>query len=368
MSLTQPFAAQLSVAEDGGITVIALAGALTAATLAPVWQTTITAARRATTATMAIDLAAAEVLDSAGAALVIAVERAFSGTTEWRGLTGKQRGLIDRLRAALPDGPLPKLAASQIEMPGIARTLATRVTFFGQIVLAALTLPAKLRFLRAADFGIVAERAGYQAIPLITILGFLIGMILAFQSAVPMQQFGAVLYVANLVSISMFRELGPLLCGVILAGRTGSAFAAELGTMSLNEEIAALTTMGIDPETMLVLPRIGAAMLVMPALTVLMDIAGLVGMGFVLKLFGYPPNVVLAQVVSFAGPGDFLLGIVKAVVFGAAIGIIGCRAGLTAGGGPRAVGEAATSAVVGGIVAIIVLDGLFAVLTYRLGI
>ncbi|HET9146439.1 MAG TPA: ABC transporter permease [Acetobacteraceae bacterium] len=360
--------ARLSVAEDGGATVIALGGELTAAGLGPVWQRALAAARRTRSASMTIDLGAAEALDSAGATLLIALEQAFGGTVEWRGLTERRRGLIERLRAAIPQGPLPRPSASRSAAPGFRQTLATRIAFFGQTVLAALALPAKLRFLRAADFGRLGERAGYQAVPLVGMLGFLIGMILAFQSAVPMRQFGADLYVANLVSISLFRELGPLLCATILAGRTGSAFAAELGTMSVNEEISALTTMGIDPETMLVLPRVAVAMLVMPALTILMDIVGLLGMGFVLVLFGFTPGVILAQVASFTGPADLFLGLVKSVVFGAAIGIIGCRAGLTTGGGPRAVGEAATSAVVGGIVATILLDGLFAVMTYRLGI
>ena len=137
----------------------------------------------------------------------------------------------------------------------------------------------------------LADRAGLQALPLVLMLGFLIGMILAFQSAIPMRQYGADLYVANLVALSLFRELGPLLVAVILAGRTGSAFAAELGTMQVNEEIAALTTMGIDVETMLVLPRMAAAMLVMPGLVVAMDIAGLLGMAFVHPMIFYQTSL-----------------------------------------------------------------------------
>ena len=149
-----------------------------------------------------------------------------------------------------------------------------------------------------------------------------------------MRQFGADLYVANLVAISLFRELGPLLVSVILAGRTGSAFAAELGTMKVNEEVAALTTMGIDPETMLVLPRIAAAVAVMPGLVILMDVSGLCGMGVVLIILGFPPSAIIAQILSTTGPSDFILGLVKGLVFAAAVAMIGCRAGLTAGNGP----------------------------------
>jgi phospholipid/cholesterol/gamma-HCH transport system permease protein len=138
--------------------------------------------------------------------------------------------------------------------------------------------------------------------------------------------------------------------------------------MRVNEEIAALTTMGIDPETMLVLPRMAATMAIMPGLVVAMDISGLLGMSVVLMLLGFPPSAIAGQITATTGPSDFLLGLFKGMIFAAAIAIIGCRAGLTAGNGPRAVGEAATSAVVGGIVATVLLDGLFAVLFYRLGL
>jgi phospholipid/cholesterol/gamma-HCH transport system permease protein len=136
----------------------------------------------------------------------------------------------------------------------------------------------------------------------------------------------------------------------------------------VSEEIGALTTMGIAPETMLVLPRIAAAMLVMPGLVIAMNVAGLLGMGVVMMGLGFPPAAILSQITSSTGPSDFLLGLFKGIVFAAAVALIGCRAGLTAGNGPRAVGEAATSAVVGGIVATVLLDGMFAVLFYRLGI
>ena len=126
--------------------------------------------------------------------------------------------------------------------------------------------------------------------------GYLIGLILAFQSAVPMRRFGADIFVANLVAISLLRELGPLLAAVILAGRTGSAFAAEIGTMKVNEEIDALITMGLDPMTMLVLPRMIAAMLVMPVMTLVLDIAGLLGMTTVMRGFGFPLVTIARQV------------------------------------------------------------------------
>jgi phospholipid/cholesterol/gamma-HCH transport system permease protein len=195
----------------------------------------------------------------------------------------------------------------------------------------------------------------------------LIGVILAFQSSIPMRRFGAEIFIPNLVGISLLRELGPLMAAVILAGRTGSAFAAELGTMVVNEEVDALRIMGIDPLAWLVLPRLVAAILVMPILALLMDLAGLLGMAGVMASLGFPPVGVVAQLRRAIGLHDLLGGLFKAAVFGLSIGLIGCRAGLSAGRGPRAVGDAATLAVVGGIVSIVVLDGVFSILFFRLG-
>jgi phospholipid/cholesterol/gamma-HCH transport system permease protein len=212
------------------------------------------------------------------------------------------------------------------------------------------------------------DQAGVDAIPLAVVLGFLIGLILAFQSLVPMRRFGAELYVANLVSISLLRELGPLLAAVVLSGRTGSAFAAEIGTMKVNEEIDALVTMGLDPMTMLVLPRMAAAMIVMPGIAIIMDLAGLAGMAVVMTTSGFPFVTIAQQVQYAATASDLYGGLFKAVWFGAVIAAVACRAGLATGVGPRAVGLSATAAVVGGIVATIALDGVFAVLFNRMGL
>jgi phospholipid/cholesterol/gamma-HCH transport system permease protein len=354
---------------------IALAGPLSAIGIGALWPKAIAAARHAAGEILAIDISGVTALDTTGATLLLAMEAAHAGAVQITGADERAIALIAQMRAAAPPPLSPQdIAAAQREAQSgqekrnPLETLRVRVTFFGETVISLVALPAKLRFLRGADFANIADNAGLKALPLVLMLGFLIGMILAFQSAIPMRQFGADLYVANLVAVSLFRELGPLLVAVILAGRTGSAFAAELGTMRVNEEIGALTTMGIDPETMLVIPRVTAAVMVMPALVVAMDIAGLLGMGVVLMLLGYPPSAIAAQVASSTGPQNFIMGLGKGLVFAAAVALIGCRAGLTAGNGPRAVGEAATSAVVGGIVVTVLLDGLFAVLFYRLGI
>jgi phospholipid/cholesterol/gamma-HCH transport system permease protein len=241
------------------------------------------------------------------------------------------------------------------------------VAFLGEVLVALVRLPSRARQFRMADLLRTADQAGVRAVPLTVLLGLLMGLILAFQSLIPMRRFGADVFVANLVALSLVRELGPLLAAVILAGRTGSAFAAEIGTMKVNQEIDALKSMDIDPVTMLVLPRLLAAMLVMPALTVILELAGMLGMTLVMVGAGWPPVTVGNQVSQWVKPWDFYGGLIKAVVFGVVVAGIGCRAGLATGIGPRAVGLSATAAVVGGIVATIVLDGVFAVIFYRLG-
>ncbi|OYV34134.1 MAG: ABC transporter permease [Rhodospirillales bacterium 20-64-7] len=359
--------------QDGDV--LAFSGDLVAKNVGGIWKSSIAAAKRAQADVLSVDISACPMIDTAGATLLLTMEQAHGGEMQLQGAETQGVALIAQLRKIIPppltsqeDQRAAREAVHESRAPTALENLKIRIAFFGETIVALMVLPAKLRFLRGSDFAHIADNAGLKALPLVVMLGFLIGMILAFQSAIPMQQFGADLYVADLVALSLFRELGPLLVSVILAGRTGSAFAAELGTMQVNEEIAALTTMGIDPETMLVLPRVAAAVLVMPALVVAMDVSGLIGMGVVLMAFGFPASAIIGQITFAAGPSDFLLGLCKAMVFAAAVAMIGCRSGLTAGNGPRAVGEAATSAVVGGIVATVLLDGLFAVLFYRLGL
>jgi phospholipid/cholesterol/gamma-HCH transport system permease protein len=238
----------------------------------------------------------------------------------------------------------------------------------GEGLVAAVTLGRRRRQIRITDLMRLIDESGVRAIPLVLLLGYLIGLILAFQSSIPLRRFGADIFVVNLVSLSLVRELGPLLSAVILSGRTGSAFAAELGTMKVNEELAALETMGISTTTMLVLPRMAAAVLVMPVMTLLLDLAGLCGMVTVMMAFGFPLTAVTTQLLRAVHGGDLWGGLFKAVCFGAAVAAIGCRAGLSTGVGPRAVGQSATAAVVGGIVATVIMDGLFAVAFYRLGL
>lgn len=243
-----------------------------------------------------------------------------------------------------------------------------RTIFLGEFFYYALRIVLRPFSLRWGETLQVAEKVGVNALPIIILIGFLLGLIMAFQSAIPMRIYGAEIFVANLVGLSLLRELGPLITAVILAGRTGSSFAAELGTMKINEEIDAMTTMGVEPMRFLVLPRIVATVAMVPLLTLFFNISGLIGGFTVLKSFGYPAVVYYNQVLSAVDMTDLMSGLLKSTVFGALVAGIGCYMGLHTKSGAGAVGESTTRAVVSGIIAIAVVDGIFAVIFYLLDI
>ncbi|TCH99009.1 ABC transporter permease [Roseococcus sp. SYP-B2431] len=346
-------------------------GPLDRAAAAARWDEAHRAARDARAVTL--DAGEVTALDSGGAALLVSLAGDEAEWVEPRDPAAQ--GTLDRFRKGLgtarPSGPRhlrfrPVTALGAYTL-GRYHKFLERAAFMGDTILTTIGLLPRPWRLRWAEVLRHLDEAGTQAFPLCILLGTLIGVILAFQSSVPMRQFGATIFIPQLVGISLTRELGPLLAGVILAGRTGSAYAAELGTMRVNEEVDALKTMGLDPTAWLVVPRILASTLVMPALSMVMNITGLIGMSIVMATLGFPPVAVLNQLEQWMSVGDLAGGLAKSAAFGLAIGYVGCRAGLSAGRGPRAVGDAATGAVVGGIVALVLLDGLFAILFFRLG-
>jgi phospholipid/cholesterol/gamma-HCH transport system permease protein len=367
MSLTHPGRDEAGMRLDDRT--LSFAGSLDAAAAARLWRS---ANRNAATAE-AIDLSKLTGIDAAGAVLLLGLEERRK--LPLNGASPAVTAILERNRRALAAAPpaeppktLPPVAALGAAAIGQGRVMLRGVAFLGEVVMTALRAPFNRRMLRGRELMRHLDEAGLRAFPLTLLLGTLIGVILAFQSSIPLRRFGAEIFVPNLVGISLLRELGPLMAAVIMSGRTGSAYAAELGTMVVNEEVDALRIMGVDAMALLVLPRILGAMLAMPVLALLMDLAGLAGMTGVMAMLGYPWLAVQSQLSQWLSVQDLLGGLFKAAVFGAAIGFIGCRAGLGAARGPRAVGDAATGAVVGGIVSVIILDGLFAILFFRLGL
>jgi len=207
------------------------------------------------------------------------------------------------------------------------------------------------------------ERAGADGLPIVLLINFLVGLVMAFQGAVQLKQFGANIFVADLVGLSICRELGPLMTAIIVCGRSGAAYAAELGTMAVNEEIDALRTMGFDPMRFLVYPRALGLMLMMPLLTLLADTIALVG-GMIVGVVGLDLTVsaYLNRTQHALGAIDVFSGMFKSVVFGLVIALIACQQGLSASGGAQGVGKRTTSAVVATLFALIVVDAAFTVL------
>ena len=246
-------------------------------------------------------------------------------------------------------------------------TVEDAVSFVGEASLAFLALArGKARF-RRVDLMHAFEATGVGALGIVALINFLIGAVLAFVGAVQLQQFGAAIYVANLVAIGVARELGALMTGIVMAGRTGASFAAVLGTMRVNEEVDALETMGLRPVEFLVLPRILATALMMPALVAYADLMGLLGGLFVgTTVLDLGTKQYVQQTQAALALRHVWIGLGKGVVFGVVVAATGCYYGIRCGRSAAAVGEATTRAVVMGIVLVVVVDAIFTVLLHLL--
>lgn len=242
------------------------------------------------------------------------------------------------------------------------------LVFVGEVTVAcSRLLRGRARF-RQVDFWSIVQHCGVQALPIVSLISFLVGMILAYVGAVQLKQFGAQIFVANLVGLGMAREMGAMMTAIIMAGRTGAAFAAQLGSMTVGEEIDALQTSGFSPLEFLVLPRMLALILMMPLLCLYADLLGILGGALVaVSTFNLGLAQYYDQTVSALSLQQFGLGLFKAAVFGVLVALAGCLRGMQCGRSAAAVGEAATSAVVTGIVWIIVADATLTVIYDILG-
>jgi len=298
-----------------------------------------------------------------------------------RGVAADRAGLPDgvrRLIAMAEAVPERQTGRTDLRPPWLARIgtraiaasrgVAVGFAFLGEALLAFGALVRRHARFRVSDLLVVIQDCGPRALGIVSLISFLIGLILAFVGAVQLQQFGASIFVANLVAIAMTREIGCIMTAIVMSGRTGAAFAAQLGTMNTNQEIDALSTMGISPMEFLVLPRMLALIAMMPLLTVYSDLVGILGGAVVgLGMLGLSPTEYFEQTRAAVHVSDFLIGIAKSSVFGVVVALAGCLRGMQSGRSAAAVGLAATSAVVTSIVWLIVLDGIFAVILNVLG-
>ncbi|HET9120520.1 MAG TPA: ABC transporter permease, partial [Solirubrobacterales bacterium] len=243
------------------------------------------------------------------------------------------------------------------------------LTFIGEAFLSLLRLfTGKARF-RRSDLLRTLQDCGARSLGIVVLINLLVGIILAFVGAIELRNFGAQIYVAHLVGIGMLRDISPIMTGIIVTGRTGASFAAELATMGANQEIDALRTLGIPPMDFLVLPRMLALSLMMPLLCLYADLMGIIG-GLIVSasMLGISPMQYLDETKRAVGLNHLLLGLFMSLVFGVLISLTGCMRGLRSGRSASAVGEATTSAVVTGIVNIVVATAIITFISYVLGI
>jgi phospholipid/cholesterol/gamma-HCH transport system permease protein len=293
-------------------------------------------------------------------------------------LTGLPEG-IQRLLLLAATVPPRKIEPGETRPSWLARvgtiSLAMYVgtiemlAFIGGALLAVFALlRGKARF-RRSDLALYIQECGASALPIVTLISFLVGVILAFVGTVQLRKFGGQIYVADLVGIAMAREMGAMMTAIIMAGRTGAAFAAQIGSMQANEEVDALTTMGLSPMQFVVLPRMIALVVMMPLLTLYADAVGIVGGAFVsVTMLGLSLTQYFHETQSILSLTDFAMGLVKGTVFGVLVAFAGCLRGMQCGRSSAAVGMAVTSAVVTSIVFIIVSDAILTVVYNALGL
>jgi len=339
---------------------------------AAIWSTLHALATARPAKVLDLDLGRATTVDGSVMALLIELRASLVGRgvrCEFLGATGHVRELVHLYRGDQPvlagaragrgPGPVERLGQATEHLGAYARTM---IGFFGEVAGAARRALRKPSIVDWRSLPSLITRAGTDGVPIMMVLNFLVGFVLAYQSSALLETYGANIFVADIVGISITRELGPLMAAVIMSGRSGAAFAAELGTMRVSEEIDALRTMGFSPVPYLVLPRMIALAIAAPVLALLADIMGVFG-GLVvgitsldLTAHGYIAELRTAIVAS-----DVWTGLVKSVGFGLAIAFIGCQQGLSARGAASGVGRSTTATVVYCLFTIVVLDTLFTI-------
>lgn len=333
--------------------------------------------RRAAT----FDLSHLSRLDTAGAWLIYRTGRLLENAgakVTYAGATAAQSTLLNAVaKSDRPLAPAPHVGnifTNLIARMGHAlsdggRTARELVAFFGLVLeTLAKTIVNPFR-MRATSTVYHMEQTGLNAVPIVSLISFLIGAVLAYQGSEQLRRFGGEIFTVNLVAVSFLREVGILLTAIIVAGRSGSAFTAQIGSMKLREEIDAMRTLGLDPMEVLVLPRVIALLVMMPILGFVSAMMGLLGGGLVVWIeLGMSPAMYIERVKDALGVWDASVAFIKAPVFGLLIAMIGCFEGLKVEGSAESVGQRTTASVVEGIFTVIVVDAFFSIMFVKLGI
>ncbi|MBI1210995.1 MAG: MlaE family lipid ABC transporter permease subunit [Alphaproteobacteria bacterium] len=319
-------------------------------------------------------------LDTTGAWLLHKAQRFFQNqgaTSTFIGVNGPQATLLDAVTKA--DKPMehpphgnPVLVI--VERMGrtledVGHTMRDATAFFGLVLETLGKTILNPRRMRLTSTVYHMEQAGLDAVPIVSLISFLIGAVLAFQGAEQLRKFGGEVFTVNLVAISFLREVGILLTAIMVAGRSGSAFTAQIGSMKVREEVDAMRTLGLDPAEVLVLPRVIALIVMMPILGFIAAIMGLSGGGLVVLLqLGMSPEMYIQRLYDALDFWDVFTGVIKAPVFGLLIAVIGCFEGMKVEGSAESVGQRTTASVVEGIFTVIVIDAFFSILFIQLGL
>ena len=362
---------------------ILLNGKVDIYTLGGVWtqiqeaQNAWLAQGNASSKTLTFDASQVSSLDGAGMAFLIDIQESqqkVGGTFTLVGLDARYQPLLkefDPITNLFPT-PAVKPKRSFIVSTGMATQnllddTKGLISFAGHLSADLVWSLLHPRQVRWGDFVNAAVQAGIAALPIVGLVSFLIGVILSFQAAIGMQQFGATSFVGPIAALGIVREMGPLITAILLAGRSSAAFAAEIGTMTVNSEVDALVTGGLSPIRFLVVPRVLAGILVMPILTLYADIVSILASMLTMLAYGIPFINFYNGMIAAVGIEDIASGLIKATLFGVVVSAVGCLRGMQTGTGAAAVGISATNAVVSSIVMIVLVDGIFAVISYRTG-
>lgn len=366
---------QVQTSQDNGTTHIAMQGEFSLLCLTALTKTLFDAAAAGP---IALDLADVTRLDTSAAYAIARAEDSATHGFSLTGLTHDTEALLNTVRRALPKPdtatPKPKKLVDHVESLG--RTMVDAGRFMAELLgYLGLFLHRLARMvIHPSEFRLTAlvhhcQEVGVKAVPIVALMSFLIGIVLAFQGSTQLRQFGAEVFVVDLIAVSILRELGILLTAIIVAGRTASAFTAAIGSMKMREEIDAMRTLGIDPASALFVPRILALLLMLPILGMIANLSGLIGGALMSWVeLGISPGMFQTRLVENTGIWHLLVGMIKAPFFALIIGIVGCHAGMQVGNNAESLGQKTSSSVVTAIFAVIVTDAIFSIFFAQVGV
>ncbi|MGE3175481.1 MAG: MlaE family lipid ABC transporter permease subunit [Planctomycetota bacterium] len=367
----------IDTAADGGLLRVRVHGRVTLADGGAFW-TDLRRELAAPAERVEVDVGDLGLLDGSGAALLLAAAAEARGTGRAVAIVGADGEVARLLRlyecpdqdrcGEPPPGRAGLLAEIGDAAVDVVRQLRDILAFTADLVMGLLAAARRPRSVQWASVPQLMERAGADGLPIVAVIHFLVGAILGLQGAIQLHRFAADPFLANLVGLSVVRELGPLMTAIVVAGRSGASYAAELGTMTVGEEVDALRTLGQDPQRFLVFPRVLALFVTVPLLTAFADVVACLGGMFVgMVELGMPPVSYLRQLQQALELTDVLTGLIKSAFFAALIGLVACQRGLQTRGGAQGVGDSTTSAVVVVLFGLVALDALFTLVFRLLG-